>query len=605
MRPLDLNVPALTATASTPQLQDVQHWLDGLPKLASAQALAIVPERLQAINRLAFGPALRFTLAEGFLGVVEYLAEKLRRRCELLEFPASEQDRTSSAQLQRLLEELAISYKRVLMDLTVTTPPPIGMQPLLRDALLQALHLLGLRVLQAYTVYQPVPPGVWGDLHRLYRYAESIDITTVRVEHLADQSVGAIYRRILLLALANPFHLMQGEVRLTDERLVKWALAARIRHPAEFPSEAPQSFYAQRCHVDLEGDAPPCFGLLPGQMSPRDARILELRPVTQIVEDRIRQMTLKGQLPMQERLERDLLRRLRNAWNGRPARAGERSIQTGHVQVVAGLRAIHHAMSGGVEFHPEQDEIALHGSAFRAAPQLSLTPLEDEHWRHQDAHSKLEKGVLTPRSYGFDTERKEQDAWARSERAGTVKISQLEERLDSRLLNRRGLLQQHDVSVTGIGAHYDTAAGLGFRVGDLVRIEGKSSGQGSSGLGVVCWLRETAPGQMAVGFHRIEGAAMTLAVRGIEGTGTGSDYHRALGLNRDAARMLIVPAGSFELGSLVLYNARVAMGVLSLQRIIHSTKAFTLYATATVDLTPERREHVLKSLYNLLDRAMH
>lgn len=603
MQPLDLNVPALAATASAVQLQQIGEWLDGLPKLDEAQVFDAVLERLHAVNRIACEPAQRSALAEKFLGVIEYLTENLCRRCELLEFPATAAEQAQSAQIQRLLEEMAVSYKRVLTDLAAVKPGDAA-HALARDAVLQAIRLLGLRVLQGYIVYQDAPPDVWGELHRLYRHAERIDVATVRVEHLADQSAGDVYRRVLLLALANPFHLMQGEARLTYERLAKWGLAARIRHPAEFPPEAPDAFYAKRCFVDLDGAAPPCFGLRPGQAPPRDARILELRPVAQVIEDRIRQTVLKGeQLSMRERLERDMLRRLRNAWSGRPERAAERSVQSGDVHVVGGLRAIHHTLSGGAEFNPEQDEIALHGNAFRSASKLSLVPLEDEPWRQQDTRSKLEQGVIKPRGYGFDAEHKEQDAWERAERVNVAKSTQLEERLDSRLLNRQGLIQQRDVSAAGIGARFADVSGLKFRVGDLVRIGADSSAQDSSGLGVVCWMRHTGPGEMAIGLNRIQGTATALAIRGIEGVGAGGDYHRALGLNAGESRRVVVPAGIFDLGSCILYNARVAMGVLKLQRIVHSTKAFTLYGAETVELTPERREAVLNGLYKLLERS--
>lgn len=603
MQPLDLNVPALTHTATAAQLQQIGEWLDGLPKLNETQASDAVLERLQAINRSACEPGQRSALAEKFLGVIDYLAENLCRRCELLEFPANAAEQAQSAQIQRLLEEMAVSYKRVLVDLAEVRPGDAA-HGLARDAVLQAMRLLGMRVLQAYTVYQEAPPDVWGEMHRLYRHAEHIDVATVRVEHLADQSAGDVYRRTLLLALANPFHLMQGEARLAYERLAKWALAARIRHPAEFPPEAPETFYAKRCFVDLDGAAPPCFGLRPDQAPPRDARILELRPVAQVVEDRIRQTVLKGEsLPMRERLERDMLRRLRNAWSGRPERAAERSVKSDDVHVVGGLRAIHHVLSRGAEFNPERDEIALHGNAFRSAPKLSLVPLEDEPWRQQDTRSKLEQGVLKPRGYGFDTEHKERDVWERAEHVSTAKSTRLEERLDSRLLNRQGHIRQRDVSASGIGARFGDDSGLRFRVGDLVRIGADTAVQGASGLGVVCWLRETAPGEMAIGLNRIAGEATPLAVRGIEGVGAGGDYHRALGLNADDARMVILPAGIYDLGSHILYNARVAMGVLALRRIVHSTKAFTLYGVETVELTPERREAVLNGLYKLLERS--
>lgn len=609
---LNLSVPPVS-TADVGHLsspRETRIWLDGLPKLDELQAFEAVLGRLRRINRAALAPQARFELVECFAAEVEYLADHLARRCERMEFPATGAEQTLIDQLHALLDELAIGYKHVLIDMAEQSVAG-DVLVTVRTALLQAMRFLALRILHGYSVYCPEPAGLWSDLHRLYRYAERIDVAHTRVEHLADQSIGDIYRRALLLSLANPFHLMMGEARLTHERLGKWALACMLRHPAEFPPEAPETFYATRCFVDLDGDAPPSWGLVGGRTAPVDARIIEVQPVARLVEDRIRQTTLKGQLPMQERMERDLLRRLRNAWGGRPARAGERSIQSGDVHVVCGLRAIHHAMSGAAEFHPEQDEIALHGGAFRAASKLSLVPLEDESWRHQDVHVKLEQGILKPRGFGFDSERKEQDVWDSSERAGTAKgATQLEERLDNRLLNRRGVLHRRDVSASGIGAQCSGDSALRFRVGDLVKIDAEQRAtQDSSGLGIVSWLRQTgqsdraASAQMAIGLHRIEGAATALAVRGIEGVGADSDYHRALGLTLGNARMLIVPAGIFDLGSQILYNARAVLGILALRRIVHSTKAFTLYGVDSVELTPERREEVLKGLYKLLDRA--
>ncbi len=603
--PLGLRVPPVSGPDMSAAFGpvEIRHWLDGLPKLNELQAYDTVLERLREINRAALAPQSRLDLVECFAVEAEYLSDHLIRSSEQMEFPVTGSEQALIDQQHALLDELAIGYKHVLIDLVGharegTVPTMIGI------ALLQAMHFLALRVLHNYSVYCPVPAGLWSELHSLYRYAEQIDVTRTRVEHLADQSVGDVYRRVLLLSLANPFHLMQGEARSTYERLAKWALACMLRHPAEYPPEPAETFYASRCFVDLDGDAPPCWGLVGDVRPPTDARIIDVHAVARIVEDRIRQMTLKGQLPMQERMERDLLRRLRNAWGGRPARAGERSLQSGDVQVVSGLRACHHALADGADFHPEQDEIVLHGGAFKAASRLSLVPLEDEPWRQQDTHGKLEQGMLRPRGYSFDTERKEQDAWEHSQRIGAAKTTtQLEERLDNRLLNRRGLLRQRDVSVAGIGAQCMGESGLRFRVGDLVRMGAEGAAKDSSGLGVVCWLRETAPGHMAIGLYRIEGMATALAVRGIDGVGADSDYHRALGLSVGDARMLIVPAGIFDLGSLVVYNARVALGILALRRIVRSTKAFTLYGVESVELTLERRDEVLKGLYKLLDRA--
>lgn len=602
LSPLNLCVPAVSGLYPVCSLVEIRQWLDGLPKLNELEVFGDVSKRLWQINRTPLPPQTRSEIMECFATDAEYLTDRLTRRCELAEFPVTETEQALIDRLHTLFDELAIGYKHVLIDLSGVRLDGDN-QSVIRSALYQAMHFLLLRVLHSYSVYCPVPIGVWGDLHHLYRYAEQVDVAHTRVEHLADQSIGDVYRQALLLSLANPYHLMQGEARCTYERLAKWALACTLRHPAEYPPESPETFYAARCFVDLESDAAPRWGLVGASGLPADARTIEIQPVTRIVENRIRQMTLKGQLPMQERMERDLLRRLRNAWNGRPARADKRCIESAEVQVVSGLRAIHHALSRGADFHPEQDEIALHGSAFVGAPKLSLVSLEEEPWRNQETQGKLEQGLLNPRGFGFDAERKEQDIWDRSTRVGAVKNTSLEERLDSRLLNRRGLLRQRDISVSGIGADYGSESGLRLRVGDLVRIAAEGNAQDAFGLGIVSWLREMGPAQMSMGLQRINSTATALAVRGTEGVGAGSEYHRALGFTLGEARMLIVPAGIFEIGSHVLYNARAAMGMLALRRIVYSTKTFTQYGVESVELTLESRELVLKGLYKLLERS--
>lgn len=607
MPSLELNVPALTATASAQQLASTQSWLDALPKLDENLAFDALLERLQELNRLATEPARRYALLGTLLDLVEHLVEALCRRCEHLEFPLGAAEQKQTAQVQRLIEETAIGYKRVVVDLCALGPNADA-QALLRDALLQALRLLSWRVMQGYVVYQAAPPGVWGEMHRLYRYAERIDVATTRVEHLADQSVGDVYRRALLIALANPFHLMQGEVRLTYDKLAKWTLALRVRHPAEFPTEAPETFFAARYHVDLDGDAPPAFGLRGGQAAPADARVLELRPVVQIVEERVRQLVLKGQLAMREQLERDLLRRLRNAWSGRPARAAERVDQQRTLQVVSSLRACHYFLSGGDAFEPERQEIALHGDAFNKAPSLSLVPLDEEPWRRDDTRGKLEHGVLKPRGYQFDVERHDADVWERAERGGVARTTQLEDRQDSKLQARSGTLQLHDISATGLGVRFAGDGTLRFRVGDLVRIVDEANLDQPDTLATVCWLRHTAAGQLALGFNRIGGRVRAVAVRGIAGSGEGGDYHRALELRsgeplRGESRSLIVPAGSYDLGSVVLCNTGDAYELLALRRILRATKGFTQYAVDVQPVESTWLERVMQSLYQMLERA--
>ncbi len=600
MDSLGLDVPAVTVSVQTPfKKGDIQRWLESLPKHQDSQIIEAVIAKLKESNRIILKPEFRFEIAECLISQVEMLTENYSRRHEQMEFPASKQERMASDRIQELLSEMCISYKHVLNDLATQKHEETG-QILFPSAMLQAVRLLTAQVLQGYVDYTPAVPGVWRELHQLYRYAENIDMASIRVEHLSDQSVGDVYKQILLLALSNPFHLMQGEVRIAFEKLSKWALSCRIRHPSEFPLQDPREFYSDRFFVDLSDDKPPKYGLASYQASPTDARILEVQPVMQIAEGQIQQMTLRGQLPLRDRLMRDLLQRLRNAWNGRSMRSSERSQQQRDVHIVGGLRACHQAIAGVSAFSPEQNEIKLHGGEFKSGGMLSLAPLDEEPWKQQDVRGKLDAGLIKPRGLSFDVEHKDKDVWERSLSVGSVSSTQMEERLDLKFASRRGLLRQHDVSDTGIGASCAVEFEVKFRVGDLVGIADDAEVLVWN-VGLVSWLQNIEKSKMSIGLHRVHGRAAAVAVRGMEGMGADSNYHRALSVQLGAnENLLIVPAGSFDIGSTVLVNSGEKLELQKLQSVEYSTKGFTGYLVEPVELSLERKEKLIQSLYKLL-----
>lgn len=595
---LDLDVPATTAAAQAPfKKADIQRWLEDLPKVHDSKIIEAVIAKLKESNRLELKPEFRFEIAECFISQIELLTENAARRHEQLEFPISKQERLASDRVQELLTEMCVSYKRVVLDLAAGRQGDVN--ALLPSALLQATRLLVVRVLQGYVLYTPAAKGIWKELHQLYRYAEQIDVTHTRVEHLADQTVGDIYKKILLLSLSNPFHLMQGEVGIAYHKLSKWALSCRMRHPDEYPPQDPREFYAGRFFVDLAADEPPGYGLTGNRKPPTEARILEVKPVMQIAEAQIRQMTLKGQLPLRERLTRDLFRRLRIAWNGRPPRASGRTKLEGELHIVSGLRACHQAITGEADFHPEQNEMTLHGSQFKPESLLSLTPLDDEPWKQQDVRGKLATGLLKARGLKFDVEDQDNDVWERSVGVA-ARTSKIEEQLDLKFANRRGRLRQLDVSDSGIGAVCAAEIEVKFRVGDLVGIADVGETVTWT-VGMVSWLRNPEASQMSIGFNRIHGRAAAVAVRGVEGMGADSDYYRALSVQTgDNTTLLIVPAGSFDVGSLVLVNTHEALELQMLRTIRYSTKGFTGYLLESVELSEERKERLIQSLYKLL-----
>ena len=115
--PLNLRVPTVSGLHPVCSLVEIRHWLDGLPKLNELQVFDDVSNRLRTINRTPLPPQTRFDIMECFSSEVEYLTDKLTRRCEQAEFPVTEAEQALIDRLHALLDELASGYKHVLVDL--------------------------------------------------------------------------------------------------------------------------------------------------------------------------------------------------------------------------------------------------------------------------------------------------------------------------------------------------------------------------------------------------------------------------------------------------------------------------------------------------------
>jgi len=84
-------------------------------------------------------------------------------------------------------------------------------------ALHRLIYLLGQIQLLAYKHYQPVPKFLWGELHSMYFYGVRKRLVNTEVEGVESQlsescTVMDLYKQTLLLSLAGPYRLLQGEV---------------------------------------------------------------------------------------------------------------------------------------------------------------------------------------------------------------------------------------------------------------------------------------------------------------------------------------------------------------------------------------------------------
>ena len=581
----------------------VRAWLDDLPKLDRAAFGREILHCLETLRASDLETPERFQILEILCQETVTLLDDYCRECEGAHFPLKSEIRAVYEEMQTLLQALEKAYLDIAEESWPRAERLDQVRDRLRRTVFQSISLLGQRITLAYGLYRPPPTGTWIRLHQIYHRAELTGMDRERVEPLSDWSVGAAYLRVVLTALANPFALMLGEIQQVYDWLGKWALAIHVTHPNELSSRELEEALARHYVIDLGQDTPGEFapGRPAGEYDLQDLRILRLDALLEIVENRIRELTLADDPGFGTWQERDLLRRLRNAWRSRAARSTGRMALDGHTRILSGLPAIHFQFDEGREFAPEQDEVSLHGENFEQHQGLSLVPLDQETWREDETRQKLAEGIIKPRSYLFDVENKEEDIWKKATLISASGKSSLESWVEHRTTSTRSELALRDESAGGFRLACAADSGLRLRVGSLLLIDRCQDRQPR--LATVRWLITSGDETLELGAGFIEGTPDAAAVRGLEGKGAGSQYQRALLLELDGGQACLVPAGLFAPASLVLVNRRSALSTLRFKRIRYSTKSITCFDTEPVELDSALQQKVISSLYRLLNDA--
>jgi hypothetical protein len=228
-----------------------------------------------------------------------------------------------------------------------------GANKLLPPAVQGALSALGDILVVCYQTYAPTPAGIWSEMHQLYRFALQQGIHDEPLE--GDGAAGSIahaYKQALLLALADPYRLMQGEVGKTLSYLVHFG------NQAQLLPMAPVSNNTGLFLIRLDSDKPP--RPLPRDTATTDARtdmLLNTVDLARLLHQQITKLEA-GEAPAGLDLPQDaqtppyldLMRRLIRHWGVTPKRYFNRSRNEATVEICAGVRAIHYFLNGETPF---------------------------------------------------------------------------------------------------------------------------------------------------------------------------------------------------------------------------------------------------------------
>ena len=604
MNPLKYRLPKLTQTdAQTlrPKPAELGAWIDAQPTINVQSTAPLLIALLQSYNRCALPAAIRLKAAIILQPVIDRVVKQLRIYYQNESLPLRKSARTQAGAVTQLLDETTFAYKRVVSD-SITADNDMSIN-LVVAALRLSIDQMGQQILECYSQYAPPIPGLWGELHRTYQLAERNGLHTRVLAENADAenpfaTVQHGYLRIALLALTMPNHLMPGQASLIYGYLEKWTVGCRMLTKKVTAAETGDIV------IDLAGERPPAVATGYARFRPIDGRFLDISKLQEKLDDVSASVKNDGGLPLTiaERLRRDLLTRLRAAWQGRAERTNQReSDMSNTVSLCIGLDACHHFLAEEASFTPEQGEIRNHRPQ-EAGGGLELVP-SSEAWEMETPASTHQFGANETRISHFATQVDVWDAVHDTE----IQARHKREAAMAHFRVEPWLCINQSAGGMALRCLPDTLSRT--RVGALVAIPTDEQHRHWK-VGALRWLQDNSGNATGstdkhfdIGIMIITDTAVPVAVRAIGGAGTGGEYFRSLLIeNADHTatenpaekkeNCLLVPASIYDIGTQLVLNRQTTLEYVRLTRLIETTSSFSMFEYKHIEVPPAEQAKI-------------
>ncbi|MBA1147970.1 hypothetical protein H0Z60_13030 [Ectothiorhodospiraceae bacterium WFHF3C12] len=519
---------------------------------------ALNGSRLERMDRLVAMERLRPPV----LDTCDTLVQGYRN----LSLPLPEQAQQAAAATTRLLALLNEGYKlSVNQRLAAREHGEPSHGPPLKLALQRALLVGGRSLLEHYRLYAPEPTDLWRDVHCLYLNAEALKLQAQPFEAEGDRDETALaikqaYLRMVVLALANPHHLLQGEAAELYRRIGRWVHLVRLVEPHRW-QELPGQFV-----VDLCGSLPPHYRSRERRLPTPDLpRIIQLDQLVAAVDDRLE--SLEGELAERPsraalglRMQRNMYLRFREALGGRQERVDTRRTTVARVSVVAGLSGCHFFLNGRRSFNPDADEARwtqrLNGITEQTEPALTLSDSEYLTDPVTPAEPEGRRSAFRARDPEVD------DVWRRAHLVG---IGESGAGAQRRAQYRAVTWNRKNVSAGGMALFCVDPVEMRMRVGELMAYsdDGNAPPQAWK-LAQVRWLRTRPDGGLEAGVRNVADSGYAVGTKAVQGAGRDTEYLRGILVPRvnplTEETTLLAPVGVYEPGTVL----RLVMSDLSI-----------------------------------------
>ena len=559
-----LNLPLLKASRPKPYIKPkkFRQWLMSLPAANPHKSAAMVLQQLKTLNQSRYPYSERSQLVDSLRPIIRQLLLSLKQTLRQAEFPLSPENKSTAQLIQNILGEMAKGYKLITNDLMAKKSAKENDQLLLRESIYLSIQYLARSIVESYLTYSSPEYDVWRELHQLYRYAEYEGIQHEAIDDPypdyalpIQYTIDLVYKRIVLLSLSAPYHLMQNEAEDIYYLVSAWTTVCEI-------TELHKSHISEQYGVDFATDMSPRYIPSNLEWEPVDGRIIELAQVKQRLNNHTTKIVrynmdnnddfLNEETPssLRERQQRDMLLRLTDAWHSSLTRETHREDRGAKLRLALGLNACHFYCSNKANFTPEMDELRIISSGENKQATVFANIYREA--LHKDRLHEKNAYPISP--------------W-----------------------------QQHNISNTGIAISCDeTFNDMKIKVGEVVTYLFESKTGLHWKIGIIRWVHINKENNIDMGIMNLSHSAVPIAIKAVAGVGKGTDYFRSLLIPKQVSikqlRSIIVPTMLYDVGTTLSVNMKTKLFYIKLSKLIISSGnvamfEFELLKEAPIDLS--------------------
>jgi hypothetical protein len=533
---------------------------------------------------------VRARVIELFREPVAYLCNNLERHFVDQGLPLSPKGRKTALLTRALHSELAAGYKIIIERLLRGDAKRFD-EKLMVVALHRAISYLSEVLYRSALVYEPWPAGVWREMHSMYVYASQNKVHAVPVkDSLATQSrnntIEKAYRRALLFATMNPLRLRQAEIRRLHQETDTWAPFVEVRAPTD--DLDPTGLFS----FDVWGDMPP---IAAAQIKPplnRRTRIVDVRPLVHELREHFDDAPLDTDPSSdKDHLSRPLLRQLISGWVKPPQRRYVRTHLNFDLDLVAGLTAVHQAISGNTiaaSHAAARPRSAMHASQAGSPRVPAWAEVTGESLSLAPPDSRLlgEPVLRDPRLSGESLTSESETAidWTTKPGSASPPVPYS--------------VQTFNESAGGYCIRWPSEHASKVRVGELLGVR-TASDEPRFAVGAVRWLKQDPDRDLEIGVEilssRCQPGELSLGGKGKDSRSPSQARFPCLLLpeSQNGARdtSLLTSAPSLEVGATFGLLTHDERRRIQLVRVMESTGNFTRYEFRLVSSGEPEKKH--------------